>query len=56
MVSAEPLDGDGPLHSTFTGVNARCLARQPNRPFVSVIIPTYNAANFVHHAIESAMA
>ena len=55
-VPTKSLDGDGPLHSTLVGVNARYLARQPDRPHVSVIIPAYNAAKFVHHAIESAMA
>jgi len=32
------------------------LARQPDLPQVSTIIPAYNAARFVHFAIESAMA
>lgn len=54
-VPTESLDGDGPLHSTLVGGIARYLARQPDRPHFSVIIPAYSAANIVHPAIESAM-
>ena len=35
---------------------ANYLARKPDLPHVSTIIPAYNAARFVHNAIESAMA